>query len=138
MEGAPRIVNMVMDTSALVAALRREPGADLVKELLSGNECTIHVVNLCEVYYGFRRRGGEARADEALEEIESLGVATRGDLDTEFWKQVGAYKADVGGMSLADCFCAALASRVNGEIVTSDHDFDRVLEHGLCRVRFIR
>ena len=131
-------MNVVMDTSALVAVLRREPGADLVRDLLRDNDCAVHVVNLCEVYYGFRRRVNAARAEKALEEIEDLGVETRGDLDTEFWKQVGAYKAEVRGMSLADCFCLALATRLGGEIATSDHEFDRVVDHGFCPVRFIR
>ena len=138
MEGEARAVNLVMDASALAALLNEEPGGELVRKLITDNDCASHVVNLCEVYYTVRRSDGQALADKALDRIEDLGVETRGDLDTEFWKQVGAYKADVGGMSLADCFCAALANRLDGEIITTDHEFDGVLNLGLCRVRFIR
>ncbi len=131
-------MTLVIDASALIALLRNEDGAALVEQYLLDDDCCAHVVNLCEVYYSLRRREGDTEADQALDDIESLGVATRGDMDTEFWKQVGAYKADVGGLSLGDCFCLGLARRVNGEIVTCDHEFDAVANSGLCPVRFIR
>jgi PIN domain nuclease of toxin-antitoxin system len=129
---------LVMDASALTALFREERGADIVEQLVHNNDCCMHVVNLCEIYYGFRREAGQVEADRAVDDVESLAVAVRGDLDTEFWKQVGAYKADVGGLSLADCFCLALATRVTGEIVTTDHEFDAAAERNLCPVRFIR
>ena len=127
-----------MDASALMAFFRDEVGAGLVEQLIRDNECSVHVVNLCEVYYGSRRKSGEKEADKVIEDLSEMGVVPHEDIDTEFWKQVGAYKADIGGLSLADCFCLALATRVNGEIVTSDHEFDKVVERNLCPVRFIR
>ena len=131
-------MSLVMDASALLAMIRDEAGADVVEQLIEDNECSVHVLNLCEVYYGSRRKSGEREADEAIDSMAEMGIVPREDIDTEFWKQVGAYKADVAGLSLADCFCLALATRVNGEIVTSDREFDKVVERNLCPVRFIR
>ncbi len=125
-------MSLVMDASALTALLKREPGAELVRD------CLAHAINLCEIYYVVRRLDGAHAAEQALADVEPLGIVARHDLDAELWKQVGAYKADLGGLSLADCFCLALATRVNGEIVTSDHGFDKVVERNLCPVRFIR
>jgi predicted nucleic acid-binding protein len=42
-------------------------------------------------------------------------------------------------ISLADCFGIALARRVGGELVTSDHhEIDPILPLRLCPLQFIR
>jgi predicted nucleic acid-binding protein len=65
-------------------------------------------------------------------------VVERNDIDSLFWRSVGQLKAS-GRISLADCFCIALAQRVAGEVVTSDHhEFDPLVPRGLCPIRFIR
>jgi uncharacterized protein with PIN domain len=53
-----------LDASAMVAYLRSEPGADLVRQILrdTTHTCYAHAVNLCEVYYGFARALGEPAA----------------------------------------------------------------------------
>ena len=59
-------------------------------------------------------------------------------MDRMFWQEVGRYKA-TNKASLADCTAIALANRVGGELVTSDHhEFDAIAANGVCRVRFIR
>lgn len=66
-----------------------------------------------------------------------MGIRWRDGMDTEFWMQAGRYKADMSRVSLADCFYAALASRLGAEAVTADHhEFDPVAEKGICGVRF--
>jgi len=57
-------MNLVLDASALIALFRGEPGGDLVPPLVDdpANRCFVHAVNLCEVYYGFRREAGEETA----------------------------------------------------------------------------
>ena len=40
---------------------------------------------------------------------------------------------------LADCFCMALARRVDADLVTGEHhEFDPLVPLGLCRFHFIR
>ena len=132
---------LVFDSSAVIALLRDEKGAARVEGLLdeSGNVRLMHAVNVCEIYYGFRRESGDDEAQKALEQVSSMGIEVREDMDTSFWQRAGQYKADLAGISLADCFCAALAARTGGELVTTDrHEFGKVAEQGLCRVRFVR
>ncbi|MHB9036307.1 MAG: PIN domain-containing protein [Armatimonadota bacterium] len=133
-------MNLVFDSSALIAYLRNEDGVNTVEELLldMGNACCVHAVNLCEVYYEARRRGGEERAQAALIVLHRTGLLPREDMDEDFWQHAGRIKADYRRISLADCFCAALAVRLAGEVVTADREFEPIAAAGACQVRFIR
>ena len=130
-----------LDGSALLAFLYDEPGAAMVEGLLldAGNTCFAHAVNLCEVFYDYYRAGGEVQAQNALARLLAASVLPRADLDPAFWQQVGRHKAMYRPIAIADCFCIALAQRLGGEVVTSDHrEFDPLVPLGLCPIRFIR
>jgi PIN domain nuclease of toxin-antitoxin system len=85
----------VLDACAMIAYLRGESGADVVTNALldTDSECLAHAINLCEVDYLFYRDGGEADANNAIEDLKSLGIIERNDLDEAFWKEVGKLKA---------------------------------------------
>jgi len=128
-----------MDACALLAILRREAGWEEAYRIVRYEECCGHIANMCEVFYGFGSEHGEAVGHSALEDFREMGIVTYTDSDPEFWGQVGLHKLKLGRISLADCMCLALARRLGGEIVTTDHhEFDQVADLGLCRVRFIR
>jgi predicted nucleic acid-binding protein len=120
--------------------LRNEDGAEAVEAALLGdNVCVAHVLNICEVYYDCLRRGGEAQADELLEDLSAIGLITRDDIDTLLWKTAAGFKADIRRVSLADCFAMAITQRLNAELLTSDHhEFDAIAAQGICPIRFIR
>lgn len=130
----------VLDASAIIAYLRNEPGEDIVTRLLlnPSEPCYAHAINLCEVYYDFIRRTDEPTARQAIKDLIADGVRERRDFSRKFWQRVGQLKAR-GGISLADCFCIALAQELSGEVVTSDHkEFDPLVPRGICPIRFIR
>ena len=134
-------MNLVYDSSALVAYLEDEPGADEVEALLAerSNVGFIHAINLCEIFYHVRRKHGEQAAQEAYAAIQRLRLSIREDMDEDFWQSVARIKADSARVSLADCQCVTLANRVNAEMVTSDrHEIEALAKAGVCRVRFIR
>jgi PIN domain nuclease of toxin-antitoxin system len=132
-------MTLVLDSSALIAYLKQEPGAPLVRALIERNRCHVHAINLCEVYYDFLRSQGGPAATRMLVDVVGLGVVIQEDMDSEFWQQVGRYKADLRRVSLADCFCITLARRLQAPVVTTDHhEFDAVERKGVCAVRFIR
>ena len=132
-------MSVVVDSSALLAFLRNEEGADVVQSLLSEDVCLVHALNLCEVYYITRRELGEERAQQALQVLDALEMVVSDDLHTDFWQQAGRYKADWRRVSLADCLCLTLANRSQVELVTADHhEFDPISEQGICPIRFIR
>jgi PIN domain nuclease of toxin-antitoxin system len=72
-----------LDGSAMIAFLRKEPGWDVVADLLSNvdNTCYAHAVNLCEVFYDYYRVGGEAAAQTALATLAAISVLPRADMD---------------------------------------------------------
>lgn len=130
----------ILDASAVIAYLRGEPGADAVASILSdpADECLVHALNMCEVYYHFYRVSGEKAADGSMRDLLSLGVQLREDLSDEFWKSAAVFKAR-GRISLADCFAIALAKSAGGSVLTSDHhEFDSIAGGGTCPVTFIR
>jgi PIN domain nuclease of toxin-antitoxin system len=133
-------MNCVLDACAMIALLRREPGEDVVWARLSDpvNTCFAHAINLCEVYYDFRRDAGKAAAEGAVSDLKALGVVERNDLDEAFWKEAGRLKAR-GKISLADCFAVTLTNRLAGSLLSSDHhELDAIAAAGTCPVIFIR
>lgn len=125
----------------MIAYLRGEDGADSVERRFQDESelCAAHAVNLCEVYYHALRRSGLDAANSAVQDLRDQGLVVREDLDEAFWQDVGFHKAHMSWLPLADCFVVALATRLDAAAVTTDHeDFDRVSEHSLCRVEFIR
>jgi PIN domain nuclease of toxin-antitoxin system len=130
----------VLDACALVALIDGEPGGPLVESLLKdpGATCYVHSVNLCEVYYQLIRVGGAVTARQVIDDLLSLGLIVKDDLDRAFWEAVGERKAH-GRISLADCFCLSLAIRLGGRVVTADHkEFDPLVPLGLCPILFMR
>ncbi len=127
----------ILDSCALIAYLRDEPGADAVAPAIEGKRPYIHAINLCEVYYDCARAVGRDRALQLLDyarRVVEIDVA----MGPDFLIQVGDLKAR-GGIALADCFAAALAMRMEGTILTADHkEFGPLAASGLCRVEFFR
>jgi PIN domain nuclease of toxin-antitoxin system len=130
----------VFDACALIALLRDELGAALIESFLNDPDriCYVHAVTLCEVYYEWIRHAGEPAARLAIIDLYTTGIVERDDMDPSFWQSVGQIKAR-GRISIADCFCLALAIRVSGQVVTSDHkEFDPIVPLGLCPILFFR
>jgi predicted nucleic acid-binding protein len=78
-------------------------------------------------------------AQGALDTLVRLGITFREDMDPAFWQDAGRIKADHRRISLADCFCMALARRLDAELVTGEHhEFAPLVPLALCRFLFIR
>lgn len=132
-------MNVVIDSSAIIAFLQQEPGALVVRDTLLRDTCYMHAINLCEVYYDALRAQGEAVAKSVVADILSTGIRVREDMDTDLWQAAGTYKAVMRRVSLADCFCIALAGRLDGDLLTADrHELGVLAQSGTCKITFIR
>ncbi|MBU0608444.1 MAG: PIN domain-containing protein [Armatimonadetes bacterium] len=134
-------MNAILDSSAVIAFLRDEPGADMVDALLrdAGNSCQIHAANLCEVFYNMTREHGEDRALKQIAEVQALGLACVSDLDELLWLDAGRLKAEHRRVPLADCFGLALTRRLRGAFYTTDHhELDALKAAAVCAIEFIR
>ena len=116
----------VLDSHALLALLRDEPGADLVRRLLekaAEKDVPLHMteVNYAEVQYIVRRREGDAAWEAVAADLQAAPLefhpATRVLADL-----AAGYKARFK-LSLADAYAAALAREKKAELVTGDPEF---------------
>jgi len=112
-------VTAVLDASAVLALIYREPGHDQVGELLPG--AVVSAVNWAEVVAKLAQRAHPEPA-AAADGVRSLGVRV------EAFTVADAVRAGLlwpktrsAGLSLGDRACLAVARRVaGGEAVTAD------------------
>lgn len=101
--------------------------------------CLIHAVNVCEIYYDLLRRDDVRSADSLEDFLQAGGLEIYAALPPDLWREAGRIKAELGRLSLADCFAMALTLQESGVLVTSDHrEFDPIAAAGLCPIHFIR
>src|ERR1041385_6911743 len=113
----------VLDSFALIAYFRDEPGAETVENLLvaagkKDNPLHITDVNYAEVKYSIVKRDGAKAWEEAAKILQGLPIdfhsTSRALADT-----AADFKARFK-ISLADAFAAALAKERKAELVTGD------------------
>jgi ribonuclease VapC len=116
----------VLDSFALIAFFRDEPGAETMEDMLvtAGKKDTpllMTDVNYAEVKYSIVKKDGAEAWAEAAKVLQGLPIdfhsTTRALADTA---------ADLKArfkLSLADAFAAALAKEKRAELVTGDPEF---------------
>ncbi len=128
----------VLDSSALIALVSREPGSAVVGRLLLDPQttCLVHTVNLVEFAYHVERLSGEAARMAALEALQTDGVQERRTLSRTFALRVSKLKS-LHRIALGDGFGLALALHMGGAFVTADrHELEPL--SGLYPIRLIR
>ena len=117
----------VLDSFALIAYFRDEPGAEMMENLLvtAGKKDTpLHMtdVNYAEVKYSVIRKDGPERWAEIARELPTLPIEFHA-ADHRLAELAADYKARFK-ISLADAFAAALAKDRKAELVTGDPEFE--------------
>ena len=130
----------VFDSSALLAYLLDEEGADEVERALneagsSGHPHLIASVNWAEVLYVAAR---EARFEDVAQVIAAVdGLPLRSvDFGRDLSIAAAGFKHD-NRLGLADAYAAALALLLDAPLLTSDSDFGVLEQEGL-RLRQLR
>ncbi len=124
---------MVLDASALIAALEEEPGGERVEPLMRA--AMITTVNLCEVLQRAALRGVNAEAEQR--DLLELGIDV-----VSFDPGLATAAAELlpltrsAGLSLADRSCLALAQRLGLPALTADRAWGDLLID--VEVRLIR
>jgi len=111
------VASSVLDSSAVLAIINKEPGAEIVAGLIG--DSLLSAVNFAEVITKLVERSGSLeRAQKALA-ILDLNVV---DFDRDLAEQAGGLAAQtkVRGLSLGDRSCLALALRERVPAVTGD------------------
>ena len=108
---------IVLDASALLANILREPGADRVAPELSN--ALIGAANLTEVLTRVLREGGDP--DAVIADIDALGLSI-----VPVTREHAIIAAELypltrnAGLSLGDRLCLALAIEQNLKVMTTD------------------
>jgi ribonuclease VapC len=126
-------IDCVLDASAVLALLHREPGAEAVRKALEHG--AISAVNAAEVASKLVRLGeseSNARADIAALRLEIVPF----DGELAFLAASSSLTAPAHGFSLGDRACLATAWKLGVPAVTADRHW-RVPGLGVS-VRFIR
>ncbi|WP_326673483.1 PIN domain-containing protein [Streptomyces canus] len=134
----------VLDSSALVAWVFREKGADVVDELLPDAATT--AANLAEVTYVCLKRGYTRPPRELVQDLVALGLsvepatADEGARAGHLVHESRRDKQQYGGRTLAlgDALCIALAERLHRPLVTGDTLWKDMEDRFTVQVHLIR
>jgi predicted nucleic acid-binding protein len=119
----------VLDSSALIAFLHDEDGADVVASVFKEADADkaiiiMHKLNLLEVYYDAYRSEGRESADLMLFELKKRPIIIENEITDEVFAQAGRLKASYK-ISLADSVALAQSIVFGGALLTADHhEFD--------------
>jgi ribonuclease VapC len=116
----------VLDSHALVAYFRDEPGAEQVEALLTkaaqaDRPCHMTEVNYAEVKYTLIRKDGAEAWEAATRILVGLPIEFH-PADRELADWAADFKSRFS-LSLADAFASALARKHKAELVTGDPEF---------------
>ena len=128
MAGQPAFI---LDTFALLAYLRDEPGGARIEKLLANarqGKCRLYLslINLGEILYITERRGGLTLAQDALALVRQLPLEVLpADEQTVF--AAAHIKANYT-LSYADAFALVAAQTLGSTLITGDPEFSTVEE----------
>lgn len=116
----------VLDSFALIAYFRDEPGAEAMETLLitaGKKDSPLHMtdVNYAEVKYSIMKKDGANAWAEAAKVLQGLPIDFH-STDRALADTAADFKARFK-ISLADAFAAALAKEKKAELVTGDPEF---------------
>ena len=122
---------MIVDSSALLAVLNREPDAERYEAaILTAAPCRMSVANLLEVSIVVEGRGGSEAGHELDAFLESADIqpasvtAEHLEVARQAWRRFGKGRHPAA-LNFGDCFAYALA-RVAGEsLLFKGNDFSR-------------
>ena len=114
----------VLDASAVLAYLEREPGLAAVRNALASGS-VISSVNLAEVYGRISVKGRDAAAIVGRLKAIGLGVEPFVEGDAAVTGSLLAATREFG-LSLADRACLALARRLGSRVLTADRAWSNV------------
>ncbi len=113
----------VLDSSALLAVINGETGADIVRNAML--EASISTVNLSEVVAKLAERG---MTEEAIRDILRPFPIETVSFDAEQAYQAGMLRPSTkkSGLSMGERACFGLALKLQAPVLTGDRSWERV------------
>lgn len=119
----------VLDSFAMIAFFEDEPGADIVAKILRDiaskrAEGLMSIINWGEIYYNTMREQGVDDAERVIGQMHKYPIRLI-DADKELTYSAAKLKAQYK-IAYADCFAAALSSKLKAFLVTGDPEFKKL------------
>jgi len=119
----------VLDSFAMIAFFEDEPGSEPVSKLLrrvakKKVRAFMSVVNWGEMYYCTARVQGADEAERVLAQFNKYGIQLV-EADQGLTYEAAKLKARFK-IAYADCFAAALSSKLKATLVTGDPEFRKL------------
>ena len=115
----------LLDTSALVAFLENEAGADRVEEILKTKSLIIPFVALLEIYYITLKGKGQEFAEKRYAMLKSLPAEFVWEIDEPILLDAGRFKGR-HNLSLADAIIAAMAKKHEAVLIHKDPEYEQL------------
>ena len=114
----------VFDTSALVAVMRGEPGAERVRDCMDGGDSCMHTVNIGEFLYTVSRRMPERFTPEiAAVWLDSATIGHSANMTMPFLILAARIRRAAPALSFGDGVAIALASTLGVPVLTTEKAF---------------
>jgi predicted nucleic acid-binding protein len=129
--------NNIVDSWALVAWVRKEPAAPLVREILFDAQAgritlLMSLINVAETFYILAKRDNPAVADEFLARLPSLPIRVKSPTEDDIMA-AARIKAS-HAVAFGDAFAIGLALSEGGAVITGDEEIRRC---GVVRVEWV-
>jgi predicted nucleic acid-binding protein len=113
----------VLDTSALMAFIEKEPGAERVRQVIREEDIIIPWLAIFEVVYTTRRELGKLEAQTRYAMLKQLKARIIWEADEPTLFTAASLKA-TGRLSLADSIIAATAIQHHATLLHKDPEYD--------------
>jgi predicted nucleic acid-binding protein len=117
----------VLDSSALLALIENEEGADRVQEVLREADSLLPWLVLMEVYYISQQERGRPEADRRYALMRHLPAAIVWEMDEPTLLTAARFKAE-HRLSFADAVIAAFARRRDAILLHKDPEYEALTE----------
>lgn len=117
----------VLDSSALLALIEDEDGADRVESILREEKVLLPSLALLEVHYITRQERGQGEADRRYALLKQLPCEILWQLDEPTLLTASRFKAG-HRLSLADAIIAAFAQRQKATLVHKDPEYEALVD----------
>lgn len=134
------MANFILDSYALLAFFRSEPGGEQVEKLLNEaaeekHHLFMSVINAGEVYYMAARKDGPDKAEIVWKALHQFPV-TIVDVDMLLTYKAASIKAKYR-LNFADSYAAALAISKKAILLTGDKEFEHLEQESGFKIRWL-
>ena len=117
--------SFVLDTSALMALIEQEQGAERVRDVLQKQSIILPWLSILEVVYISRRELGEEEALMRYALLKKLNAAIIWNADEALLLQAARIKSTCS-LSLADSVIAAIAAQNHATLLHKDPEYEQL------------